>query len=107
VTLILCLYVYLLFERSDAHEAFFTRYLLSNKKLLGAFLLSFILIINIVYNPWVQPYFSTHSLSLMDWLTALVAASVYFAVRLFLRRTRHHSREAVLALHTQVHGGSL
>ncbi len=106
VTLILCLYVYLMFERSDAHEAFFTKYIWENKKLLGAFLLSFILIINIVYNPWLQPYFSTHGLSLTDWLTALLAALVYFVIRLFLRSTRHHSRAAVIALHRQVNGAS-
>jgi len=103
VTLVLCLYVYLLFERSNAHEAFFTRYIWENKKLLGAFLLSFILIINIVYDPWVQPYFHTNNLSLSDWLTALLAAALYFVVRLFLRSTRHHSRAAVIALHRQVY----
>ena len=43
LTLVLCLYVYLLFERSDVHEKFFTGYLLSNTKLLIAFAVSFVL----------------------------------------------------------------
>ena len=87
LTLVLCLYVYLLFERSDVHEKFFTSYLWSNRQLLGAFALSFFLIGNIIYNPWVQPYFSTGALNLMDWLTALACAGLYMVFRLFQRRS--------------------
>jgi Ca2+-transporting ATPase len=87
LSLVLCLYVYLLFERSDKHEKFFTSYLVNNKKLLLAFAASFFLIANIIYNPWVQPYFSSGSLSIIDWLTALGCATVYGLVRLFLKRT--------------------
>jgi Ca2+-transporting ATPase len=85
VTLVLCLYVYLMFERSDTHEHFFTKYLWSNKRLLIAFGVSFFLIGNIVYNPWVQPYFSSGSLSLIDWLAAVGCAGVYMLMRLGLR----------------------
>jgi Ca2+-transporting ATPase len=88
VTLVLCLYVYLMFERSDTHEHFFTRYLWSNKKLLLAFAVSFFLIGNIVYNPWVQPYFSSGNLSLIDWLCAIGCAGIYTLMRLFLRRSK-------------------
>jgi Ca2+-transporting ATPase len=98
LTLVLCLYVYLLFERSDAHEKFFTSYLWSNKKLLIAFALSFLLIGNIIYNPWVQPYFSAGSLTILDWLTALLCAGLYMAFRLLQRHTRQHSHAAVLKL---------
>jgi Ca2+-transporting ATPase len=86
LSLVLCLYVYLVFERSDKHEAFFSRYMLNNKKLLLAFAASFFLIANIIYNPWIQPYFNSGSLNLVDWLTALGCAGVYGLVRLFLRR---------------------
>ncbi len=103
VTLVLCLYIYLIFERSDRHEKFFTNYLWSNKKLIGAFLLSFLLIGNMVYNPWFQPYFSTSSLSPFDWLSALVCAGLYMILRLLHRHTRKHSRKAVLKLHNEVH----
>jgi Ca2+-transporting ATPase len=53
LSLVLCLYIYLLFERADKNERFFSRYLISNKKLLIAFATSFFLIANIIYNPWV------------------------------------------------------
>lgn len=103
LTLVLCLNVYLLFERADAHENFFTNYLWSNKKLLIAFGASFFLIANIIYNPLIAPYFSTSALSFVDWLTALAAAGLYFGFRLSQRQTRKHSRRAVLKLHHEVH----
>ncbi len=104
LTLVLCLYVYLMFERSDRHEQFFTSYLWSNKKLVIAFALSFFLIANIIYNPWVQPYFSAASLSFSDWLTALICAGLYTAFRTIQRHTRKHTRKAVIKLHREVYG---
>ncbi len=87
LTLVLCLYVYLLFERSDRREKFFSKYLWSNKQLIIAFGASFFLIANIIYNPLVQPYFSSGSLGLIDWLTAIAAALIYWLMRVFLRRS--------------------
>lgn len=104
VTLVLCLYVYLLFERADAHEKFFTSYLWSNKKLLGAFGISFALIGAMIYVPTLQGYFRTASLDWKDWFTAIVCAAVYFTVRATQRHTRKHSRRAVVSLHKEVHG---
>ncbi len=103
LTLVLCLYVYLMFERSDAHEKFFTSYLWSNKKLLIAFGLSFVLIANIMYNPIVSPYFSAGPLSFIDWLTAIGFAALYMCCRLIQRHTRKHTRGAVVQLHREVH----
>ena len=105
LTLVLCLYVYLLFERSDAHEKFFTSYLWSNKKLLVAFGASFMLILNLMYNPVVSPYFNSGPLTIIDWLTALGCAALYMSFRLLQRHTRKHTRGAVLGLHQQVHPG--
>jgi Ca2+-transporting ATPase len=102
LTLVLCLYVYLLFERADAHDKFFTSYLWSNKKLLIAFAASFILIGNIIYNPWVRPYFTTASLNWLDWLTAIGFAAIYMGIRLLQRHTRKHTRRAVIELHRQL-----
>ncbi len=102
LTLVLCLYVYLMFERADAHERFFTSYLWSNEKLLAAFAASFFLIGNIIYNPWVQPYFKSGSLGFVDWLTALLCAGCYLAFRLLQRHTRKHTRHAVLKLHHEL-----
>jgi Ca2+-transporting ATPase len=106
LTLVLCLYVYLMFERADKHEKFFTSYLWSNKHLLVAFALSFFLIFNLVYNPVVKPYFNTYPLSLMDWLSAVLIAGIYFLFRLLQRHTRKHSRKAVLELHHQLKGAT-
>ncbi len=103
LTLVLCLYIYLMFERADAHEKFFTSYLWSNPKLLLAFAVSFFLIANILYNPWVQPYFGAGPLSVIDWITALLCAGLYTAFRLIQRHTRKHTRPAVLKLHHDVH----
>jgi Ca2+-transporting ATPase len=103
LTLVLCLYVYLMFERADAHEKFFSSYLWSNKKLLIAFAASFVLIGNIIYNPWIRPYFTTGKLTVLDWLTALGFAAIYMLIRLLQRHTRKHSRRAVLQLHHSLH----
>jgi Ca2+-transporting ATPase len=101
LTLVLCLYVYLMFERADSHEKFFTAYLWSNKKLLIAFAISFLLIGNILYNPWVRPYFSSGSLGWADWFTALAFAALYMVIRLLQRHTRKHTPRTVLELHKQ------
>ena len=103
LTLVLCLYVYLMFERSDAHERFFSSYLWSNTRLLQAFAVSFVLIGNVLYNPFVQPYFGTAALTLIDWLTALGCAALYMTFRLAQRHTRKHTRRAVLQLHHELH----
>lgn len=102
LTLVLCLYVYLMFERANSHENFFTSYLWSNKKLLIAFGISFFLIANVIYNPIVQPYFNSGALDLVDWLTAIACAGIYMAFRLAQRHTRKHSRKNVIKLHQEI-----
>ncbi|HET9098430.1 MAG TPA: cation-transporting P-type ATPase [Candidatus Saccharimonadales bacterium] len=92
LTLVLCLYVFLLFERSDISERFFSSYLWANKKLLLAFGISFLLIGNIIYNPFVQPYFSSGPLSLDDWLLAIGFALVYGIIRLVLRQVMRQQK---------------
>jgi P-type Ca2+ transporter type 2C len=104
LTLVLCQFMNLLMVRSDEHESFFSRYLWSNKKLLIAFGLSLFCIVNIMYNPVIQPYFHAGPLGLLDWLLALAAAAIYLAIRLLQRHTRKHTRSAVIRLHQEVHG---
>ncbi len=101
LTIVLCQFINLLLVRTSDREPFFTRYLWSNKKLLIAFAASMFCILNIIYNPWVQPYFHAHALTIVDWACALLAATVYLLVRLFHRYSKKHSRKAVLALHRQ------
>ncbi|HEY4963438.1 MAG TPA: cation-transporting P-type ATPase [Candidatus Saccharimonadales bacterium] len=102
LTLVLCLYVYLMFERADIHEKFFTKYLWSNSRLLIALGVSLFLIGNVVYNPVVGPYFNSAPLSLMDWVTAIMFAGLYMVFRLLQRHTRKHTRKAVVKLHESV-----
>jgi Ca2+-transporting ATPase len=101
LTIVLCQFMNLMLVRSGGHESFFTRYLWSNKKLLGAFVISFFCIFNMMYNPWIRPYFHAGPLSVSDWAYAILAAALYLAIRLFQRYTRQHSRKTVLELHRQ------
>ncbi len=103
VTIVLCQFINLMLVRSDNHEKFFTSYIWSNRKLLYAFAISFFCIANIIYNPWIQPYFHASALSLLDWLTAIVTAGLYFAFRLFQRHSRKHTRAALLRDHHPDH----
>jgi len=77
VTICLCQFANIFLRRVSPGTSVFSRYLWSNKHLLAAFGLSLFGILNIVYNPWFQPLFGTHGLSLVDWLYALAAAGIY------------------------------
>ena len=99
LTIILCQFVNLFLVRSDEHEKVFTSYLWSNKKLLVAFGISFVLLGNIIYNPWVSPYFHAAALSLTDVLSAVAVAFIYCLIRLSQRHTRKHTRKALLRDH--------
>ena len=106
VTLVLCQFLNLLLVRADEHGRFFTNYVWSNKKLLVAFGISIFLILNVVYNPIVQPYFHARILGVIDWLTAGLGACLYLAARLLQRHTRKHSRRAIVKLHQEVRGAA-
>jgi Ca2+-transporting ATPase len=92
LTVVLCQFMNLLLVRTDEHESFWTRYLWSNKKLLGAFAISFFCIANIMYNPWIQPYFGAGPLTLVDWLTAMACAGLYLSIRLVGRQSHRQQR---------------
>jgi P-type Ca2+ transporter type 2C len=102
LTIVLCQFTNLLLIRTDDREPFFTRYLWSNKKLLLAFGLSIFCILNIMYDPFIRPYFSAGPLELGDWLLAVAAAIVYLTISLFRRHSKKHSRKVVLELHRQL-----
>jgi Ca2+-transporting ATPase len=59
--------------RSDERSAF--RGLFSNRWLWGAILLSLLLQVAVIYAPFLQQAFSTVSLSFIDWMRCIVAAS--------------------------------
>ncbi|MGF7229151.1 MAG: cation-translocating P-type ATPase [Candidatus Saccharibacteria bacterium] len=98
LTIVLCQLLNILQRRS--RDGLFSRYQLHNKQLWFAMALSGFCVLNIIYNPWVAPYFQAGSLDITDWLFALLAAALFIAIREFQRWSNaHHSREAVLALH--------
>lgn len=98
VTLVLCQFVSLLIVRAHT-QPLFSSYLWSNKKLLAAFGISFFCILNIVYNPLIQPYFNSGSLGLQDWLTAFGIAASYTLIRLFDIHMSKTSRKELLRKH--------
>jgi P-type Ca2+ transporter type 2C len=98
VTIVFCQFMNLLLVRSQ--NQLFSRYLWSNKKLLAAFAVSLFCILNIVYNPVVQPYFGSSSLSAWDWLTAVVGAGIYTATRLLHIHTKATSHKELLRKHS-------
>jgi len=101
VTIVLCQFMNLLLVRSQG-QALLSGYLWSNKKLLAAFAISVFCIINLVYNPIVQPYFGSGPLTGWDWVTALTAAGLYTCVRLLHRHTKTHSGKALIKKHGAV-----
>jgi magnesium-transporting ATPase (P-type) len=103
LTLVLCQFMNLLFVRADKRKRFFTKYLWSNQKLLQAGGVSAFILINVIYNHWIQPIFGTGPLDIIDWLAAVAAAGFYTGWRIFQRHTRHHARHAVIKLHREVH----
>jgi len=98
LTLVLCQFMNLLLVRSQG-QPLFSSYLWSNKKLLAAFAISIFCIINIVYNPLVQPYFGSGSLTGWDWLTALSGAGLYTAIRVLHRHTKATSHKELIKKH--------
>jgi Ca2+-transporting ATPase len=102
VTIVLCQFMNLLLVRGQG-QPLFSAYLWSNKKLLGAFAISFFCILNIVYNPLIQPYFGSAALTVTDWLTAIAVAALYTAIRLSHIHTRKTSRKELLRNHNPAH----
>jgi Ca2+-transporting ATPase len=100
LTIVLCQLVNILQRRSE--KGLFTRYQLHNRYLWGAMALSMFCVLNIIYNPWIAPYFGAGSLNLVDWLYAILAAGLFLAIREFQRWShQNHSQEAIIKLHEQ------
>jgi len=97
LTIVLCQLANILQRRSQ--QGLFTRYQFHNKSLWIAMGFSLFCVLNIIYNPWVAPYFKAGPLSIVDWLYALAAMALFIAIREFHRYSKKHSRQAVLALH--------
>lgn len=101
VTLAFCLAINLFFIRADEHPRVLTSHIMNNKKLLTAFGLSFFLILNVVYNPWLQKVFSTEAIGVVEWAAAIFCAGIYSVLRHVQRYTRKHTRQSVVDMHKQ------
>jgi len=99
LTIVLCQLLNILQRRTGA--GLFSRYQFHNRQLWLSIGFSLFCVLNIVYNPWVAPYFHSGPLAAADWLYALAAASVFIAIREFQRHNGKHHRKVVVALHKE------
>ncbi len=99
LTIVLCQLGNILQRRSI--NGLFTRYQLHNKRLWMAMALSLFCVSNVIYNPWIAPYFKASSITLVDWLYAILAAIIFLGIREFQRYSSQHSRANIIHLHRQ------
>lgn len=81
VTICLCQFASIFMRRIKPGHKLLTSYLWSNPKLFVAFGISISLMLSLIYIPFLQPYFGTASLQLIDWLYAVMAATVFVTIR--------------------------
>ncbi len=91
LTIVLCQFANILLRRVSHQPTVFSSYLWSNKRLLVAFGFSLFCVINIVYNPLIQPYFGAGPLSPIDWLSAICAGLIYLLARDMIHGFRRKS----------------
>jgi len=102
LTIVLCQLANIL-QRRSAH-GLFTRYQFHNRQLWLALAFSIFCVANIIYNPWIAPYFRAGPIGWIDWAFAILAAAIFIAIREFQRNHRLHKREAIVELHKQTVG---
>lgn len=88
ITIVCCQLVNIAQRRSV--NGFFSRYQFTNLHFWLAVLFSLFCILNIVYNPWVNLYFKSAPLAIVDWLYALAAAVIFLMVREIQRLLTKH-----------------
>lgn len=68
-----------------------SKILFGNKKLLGAIGISLFLLLNIVYNPWIQPFAKTASIEPINWIPIVLAGLVFLlSVEISKRRKKEN-----------------
>ncbi len=103
VTLVLCMWVNLLFTRAQ-HTTSLLSHQLRNKTLLQIFGLVILSLLAMIYSQPIQEVIGTRSLTITDWVWAGIVGASYFAIRLIAHNERQRSRHAVIALHHDIHG---
>ena len=81
LTIVFCQFGNILLRRIKPGNKLLTPYLWSNVHLLLAFGLSLLLIIFIIYIPFIQPFFTTGAIGPVDWLYAIVAAVIFVTIK--------------------------
>ncbi len=83
--------IFLALAMRSERESIITKGILTNRAMLGAVLLTFILQLVVIYSPWLQPIFQTQALLPAELLLSLNIATLGFwiveAQKLLLRRT--------------------
>lgn len=79
VTIVMCQLINIIQRRSK--KGFFTRFQLTNPHFWGAILFSLFCVLNIVYNPYINQYFGSGAISLIDWVFAITAAAIFLFIR--------------------------
>jgi Ca2+-transporting ATPase len=105
LTIVLCQLANILQRRTA--RGIFSMYQFHNRQLWLAYAFSVFCVLNIIYNPWVAPYFHSAALSVTDWLYALAAAALFICIRELQRMNKQHTRKAVIALHQEKKAGGL
>jgi len=63
-----------------------------------------IVLANVVYHPWLQQLFGSHSLELVDWLLVALATTFYGLFYILSQHAARHSRARIVNLHREVFG---
>jgi Ca2+-transporting ATPase len=79
LTIVFCQLGNILQRRS--RKGLFTRYQFTNPHLWAAMALSLVAVLNIIYTPWIAPYFGAAPISAVDWLFVLAAAGIFLGAR--------------------------
>jgi Ca2+-transporting ATPase len=79
LTIVLCQLVNILIRRF--HNPTINKNMFTNPHLWLAMAFSFFAVINIIYNPWLQPFFRTAALSINDWGYAFIFTAIFFIFR--------------------------
>ena len=88
LTICLCQFGSIFMRRIKPGHKLLTSYLWSNPKLFVAFGISITLMFSLIYVPFIQPYFGTAALGIIDWACALTAAALFITIRQGIFRLR-------------------
>lgn len=99
LTIMVCQLLNILHLRSE--KGLFTRYQFNNRRLLFAFGMSLFCIANIIFNPWISPFFRASAISLEDIGTALLVGLIFVAFREVGHYGKRDHRDHVVKLHRE------